>query len=63
MASEPTNIHEVMEHVRQLIEAEAKGMLNIERDYDPSLPDFLADAGQLTQAVPELSAQCLASLR
>jgi two-component system nitrogen regulation sensor histidine kinase GlnL len=54
MASEPTNIHEVMEHVRQLIEAEAKGMLNIERDYDPSLPDFLADAGQLTQAVLNL---------
>ncbi len=54
MESEPTNIHEVMEHVRQLIEAEAKGGLNIERDYDPSLPDFLADAGQLTQAVLNL---------
>ena len=54
MESEPTNIHEVTEHVRQLIEAEAKGGLNIERDYDPSLPDFLADAGQLTQAVLNL---------
>ena len=54
MESEPTNIHEVTEHVRQLIEAEAKGGLNIERDYDPSLPDFPADAGQLTQAVLNL---------
>jgi two-component system nitrogen regulation sensor histidine kinase GlnL len=54
MESEPTNIHEVTEHVRHLIEAEAKGGLNIERDYDPSLPDFLADAGQLTQAVLNL---------
>ena len=54
LESEPTNIHEVTEHVRQLIEAEAKGELVIERDYDPSLPDFLADAGQLTQAVLNL---------
>lgn len=45
---ESTNIHEVIEHVRQLIEAEAKGALEVVRDYDPSLPDFLADGGQLT---------------
>jgi len=54
MVSEPTNIHEVTEHVRGLIEAEAKGRLTVGRDYDPSLPDFLADAGQLTQAVLNL---------
>ena len=48
------NIHEITEHVRQLIEAEAKGGLEIERDYDPSLPDFPADGGQLTQAVLNL---------
>jgi two-component system nitrogen regulation sensor histidine kinase GlnL len=51
---QPTNIHQVAEHVRQLIEAEAEGALQIERDYDPSLPDFLADAGQLTQALLNL---------
>ena len=55
MESEPTNIHEITEHVRQLIEAEAKGGLEIERDYDPSLPEFSADGGQLTQAVLNLS--------
>ena len=54
LESEPTNIHEVTEHVRQLIEAEAKGALTIARDYDPSLPDFYADAGQLTQAILNL---------
>ncbi|OUV59817.1 MAG: PAS domain-containing sensor histidine kinase [Cellvibrionales bacterium TMED122] len=54
MESEPTNIHEITEHVRQLIEAEAKGGLEIERDYDPSLPEFSADGGQLTQAVLNL---------
>ncbi|NDH40586.1 MAG: PAS domain-containing sensor histidine kinase [Gammaproteobacteria bacterium] len=51
---ESTNIHEVIEHVRQLIEAEAKGALEVVRDYDPSLPDFLADGGQLTQAILNL---------
>ena len=54
MESEPTNIHEITEHVRQLIEAEAKGGLEIERDYDPSLPEFSADGGQWTQAVLNL---------
>ena len=54
LESELTNIHEVTEHVRQLIEAESKGTLCIGRDYDPSLPDFLADGGQLTQAVLNL---------
>lgn len=45
------NIHEVTERVRQLIEAEAHKGLSVTRDYDPSLPEFSADAGQLTQAL------------
>ncbi len=45
------NIHEVTERVRQLIEAEAGESLRVIRDYDPSLPEFSADANQLTQAV------------
>ena len=31
-----------------------RASLSIERDYDPSLPDFMADGGQLTQAVLNL---------
>jgi two-component system nitrogen regulation sensor histidine kinase GlnL len=45
------NVHEVTERVRQLIEAEAGKSITVTRDYDPSLPEFDADADQLTQAV------------
>ena len=45
------NIHEVTERVRQLIEAEALDSVKVIRDYDPSLPEFLADSDQLTQAI------------
>jgi two-component system nitrogen regulation sensor histidine kinase GlnL len=44
------NIHEVLEHVRRLIEADAKGQFTIHRDYDPSLPSLVADRNQLIQA-------------
>ena len=47
----PTNIHEVIERVRQLIEAETQGRIGISRDYDPSLPEFSADPDQLTQVL------------
>ncbi|MEC4750202.1 nitrogen regulation protein NR(II) [Methylomicrobium sp. Wu6] len=45
------NIHEVLERVRQLVEAEASGNLLILCDYDPSIPDLKADKDQLIQAV------------
>ncbi|MGR8941957.1 MAG: nitrogen regulation protein NR(II) [Gammaproteobacteria bacterium] len=45
------NIHEVLERVRQLVEAEANGNLLILCDYDPSIPDIKADKDQLIQAV------------
>lgn len=45
------NIHEVLERVRQLTEAESGGAIEIERDYDPSLPEFEADPDQLTQVI------------
>lgn len=47
----PVNIHEVLEHVRQLCEAEAGGDLVLLRDYDPSIPELTADREQLIQAV------------
>lgn len=47
----PLNIHEVFEHVRNLILAEADYRVKIERDYDPSLPEIVADRSQLIQAV------------
>ena len=47
----PLNIHEVLEHVRQLIEAEVSNSIILKKDYDPSIPDLLADRDQLIQAV------------
>lgn len=46
------NIHEVLERVRNLVEAEVKDRdITIERDYDPSIPELQGDAEQLIQAV------------
>ncbi|NKI19219.1 nitrogen regulation protein NR(II) [Spongiibacter sp. KMU-166] len=45
-----TNIHEVLERVRQLIDVESQGRLQIIRDYDPSIPDIFGDREQLIQA-------------
>ena len=47
----PTNIHEVLERVCSLVEAETQGKLALERDYDPSIPELLADHEQLIQAL------------
>ncbi|WP_342631793.1 nitrogen regulation protein NR(II) [Marinobacter alkaliphilus] len=46
----PTNIHEVLERVRTLVEAESKGRVRLKRDYDPSIPEFPGDKEQLIQA-------------
>lgn len=45
------NIHEILERVRSLIEAETSGHIQVKRDYDPSLPEFMGDREQLIQAV------------
>jgi two-component system nitrogen regulation sensor histidine kinase GlnL len=47
----PLNIHQVLERVRQLVIAEASGNIKLECDYDPSIPDLLADKNQLIQAL------------
>jgi two-component system nitrogen regulation sensor histidine kinase GlnL len=45
------NIHEICEHVVKLIRAEAPPTLQLERDYDPSVPDGLIDRNQIVQAL------------
>lgn len=47
----PLNIHEILEHVRNLVNAESGNVDIITRDYDPSLPEFACDRAQLIQAV------------
>jgi two-component system nitrogen regulation sensor histidine kinase GlnL len=48
--SADVNIHEVLEYVVSLVEAEAPNLLDIVRDYDPSLPLMNVDREQLIQA-------------
>ena len=45
------NIHEVVERVRSLLEAETKGKVLFIRDYDPSIPELTCDVEQVIQAV------------
>ncbi|MDR3416987.1 MAG: nitrogen regulation protein NR(II) [Nevskia sp.] len=44
------NVHLILEHVRQLLEAEAPAGIVVLRDYDPSIPELYADREQLIQA-------------
>jgi two-component system nitrogen regulation sensor histidine kinase GlnL len=48
---QPLNIHEILEHVRNLILAESDNRVTFIRDYDPSLPEIHADRTQLIQVV------------
>ena len=48
---EAVNIHDVLEHVRELVRVEAGDHLRFQQDYDPSLPDLQADRDLLLQAV------------
>lgn len=45
------NIHEILEHVRNLILAESDNQVTFVRDYDPSLPEFPGDRSQMIQVV------------
>lgn len=45
------NIHQVLEHVRQLVSVGMNNDIKFITDYDPSLPEVLADRDQLIQAV------------
>ncbi|MBC7804250.1 MAG: PAS domain-containing protein [Candidatus Parcubacteria bacterium] len=45
------NIHEVLERVRSLVQAEFPKGISVLRNYDPSVPDLVGDIEQLIQAV------------
>ncbi|XHY19388.1 nitrogen regulation protein NR(II) [Vibrio sp. TBRI6] len=47
----PANLHLILEKIRQLVDLEANQSVQIERDYDPSLPDIVMDADQIEQAL------------
>lgn len=57
-----TNIHEVLERVYSLISVEAEGRVKLKRDYDPSIPEFYADKGQLIQVALNITRNAMQAL-
>lgn len=49
--SEPTNVHEILEHVMSVLRAETDNCLPMVRDYDPSIPEIPGDRELLIQAI------------
>ena len=56
---EQIGIHEVLEHVRSLVKAEFG--IEIQRDYDPSIPEVVGDREQLIQAVLNIARNAVQS--
>jgi two-component system, NtrC family, nitrogen regulation sensor histidine kinase GlnL len=56
---QPMSVHEICEHVYQLLRGEARHTVLIERDYDPSVPNGLFDRNQLIQALLNLARNAL----
>jgi two-component system nitrogen regulation sensor histidine kinase GlnL len=46
----PVNILEVLEHIRKIVHAAEPDRIKIQRDYDPSIPELMADRDLLIQA-------------
>ena len=49
--NEAVNIHEVLERVRKLVRADIPEAVNLRFDYDPSIPDLMADQDHLVQII------------
>ena len=58
----PSNIHEVLEKVRRLIEVEADHAILVTRDYDPSIPEFEMDSDMMMQAVLNIARNAMQSM-
>lgn len=56
------NIHKVIERVHQLISVESESQIQIIRDYDPSIPDIIADEAQLIQALLNIARNAMQAL-
>ena len=56
------NLHEILEHVRQLVLADSSHQIYIQRDYDPSIPEIKADPGQFVQAILNITRNAVQAL-
>jgi two-component system nitrogen regulation sensor histidine kinase GlnL len=59
---QPVNVHELLEYVVRIIQAEDERQLTIRRDYDPGLPDIDLDRDQMIQAFLNLLRNAAAAL-
>jgi two-component system nitrogen regulation sensor histidine kinase GlnL len=59
---ESTNIHELTQHVRHLLAADAPPGVTVERDYDPSLPPLALDRNLMIQAMLNLGRNALQAI-
>jgi two-component system nitrogen regulation sensor histidine kinase GlnL len=59
---QPVNVHELLEYVIRIIEAEEQRSLTIRRDYDPGLPLIDLDRDQMVQAFLNLVRNAVAAL-
>ncbi len=59
---QPVNVHELLEYVVRIIEAEDQRQPNIRRDYDPGLPEIDLDRDQMVQAFMNLVRNAAAAL-
>lgn len=57
------NIHELLQHVWQLLKLEAPEAVKIDRDYDPSLPSIKLDRDQIIQAMLNLGRNALQAFK
>jgi two-component system nitrogen regulation sensor histidine kinase GlnL len=56
------NIHEMLQHVWQLLKLEAPSTIDVARDYDPSLPPLKLDRDQIIQVLLNLGRNALQAL-
>lgn len=60
---EAINIHEILQHVRQLLMADAPQGITVDRDYDPSLPPINMDRNQMIQAMLNLGRNAIQAMK
>lgn len=61
-ARDDVNIHDVLDHVRKIIESAYGGQVRVVEDYDPSLPPVSGDRNQLVQIFLNLAKNSVEAL-
>ncbi len=62
ISKQSVNILEILEHIRSLLLAAEPNRFCLQRDYDPSIPELLADKDQLIQAFLNIAQNAVQAL-